>query len=265
MTSSRQERHNDRHDAHQHNHRADRGFTLIELLLAMAMAAILSLTLYITLNTAIKARRTALATAQSTRAGAVAMDLICRDLESVVRPTPESTSTTGTTTAAPTGISTSGDTTGSLNGVFQGVHRGGAGSETDDLLFHTIAYEPTADPTDPLAEGTREVEFYISSDNGAPALVRRVNRNLLAPVQTNGDIEILCRNIRGFAVQYFDGQTWQTDWDSTQVGDVLPFAVRVTLTMQDPSGAVQPNGDPIVRTISRTVSIPCARVGTTTQ
>ncbi len=251
--------------------RRDRGFTLIELLLAMAMAAILSLTLYITLNTAIKARRTALATAQSTRAGSVAMDLICRDLESVVRPTPTSdTGTTGGITGLPNAASPGGAGGGiggsgtiSLNGVFQGVHRGGSGTETDDLLFHTIAYEPTADPNDPLAEGTREVEFYISSDSGAPALIRRVNRNLLSPTQTNGDLEVLCRNIRGFAVQYFDGQTWQTDWDSTQVGDVLPFAVRVTLTMQDPGGAVQSNGDPIVRTVTRTVSIPCARLGTT--
>ena len=149
-----------------------------------------------------------------------------------------------------------------LNGVFQGSHRGGTGAETDDLLFHTIEYEPTADPNDPLSEGTREVEFYISSSSNPPSLVRRVNRNLLAPTQTNGDEEVLCRNIRGFAVQYFDGQQWQTDWDSTQIGDVLPFAVRVTLTMQDPSGAVQANGDPVVRTISRTVPIAPGKLST---
>ena len=171
------------------------------------------------------------------------MDLICRDLDSVVRPAP------------------SDGTAIYLNGFFQGAHRGGAGSETDDLLFRTIAYEATTDANDPLAEGTREVEYYISTETNPPALVRRVNRNLLGATSSTGDVEIICRNIRGFAVQYFDGQTWQTDWDSTQMGDVLPFAVRVTLSIPDPNGAVMPNGQPIVRMISRTVPIAPAKLG----
>lgn len=231
--------------------RNNRGFTLLELLLAMAMAAILSVTLYATLNTAIKARRTAQATAEAARTGMIAMDLICHDLESVVRP-------------ASTADASALNVKLTLNGPFQGVHKGGAGSESDDLLFTTIANEPTADPNDPLAEGAREVEVYISTEVNPPALVRRVNRNVLAPAQQNGDVEILCRNIRGFAVQYFDGQTWQTDWDSTQVGDVLPFAVRVTLTLNDPNNAVLPNGQPAVRTVTRTIPIACARLSTTT-
>jgi type II secretion system protein J len=221
------------------------GFTLIELILAMAIAAVLSLMLYETLHTALLDRQRAVATAQSTRAGAVAMDLICRDLESVVRPAPSQ-----------------GTAAFYLNGVFQGAHRGGTGSETDDLLFHAIENDATADPNDPLAENTREVEFYISNDTNPPALVRRVNNNLLAPMQTNGTIEVLCRNVHGFAVQYFDGQQWQTDWDSTQNGDVLPFAVRVTLTLVDPSGATQQDGQPVTRQISRTVQIPLGKVST---
>ena len=176
------------------------------------------------------------------------MDIICRDLGSAVRPAPSD-----------------GTAAYYLNGVFQGVHRGGVGTETDDLLFHTIAYEPTADANDPLAEGTREVEYYISNDGGQSALVRRVNRDLLAPMQQTGDTETICRNIRGFAVQYFDGQQWQTDWDSTQVGDVLPFAVRITLTVLDPSGATLPNGEPATRILSRTVQIPPARLETSSQ
>ena len=227
--------------------RTQSGFTLLELILAMAMAAILSLMLYETFHTALIARQKAIAAAQSTRAGSIAMDIICRDLGSVVRPAPSD-----------------GTAAYYLNGVFQGVHRGGVGTETDDLLFHTIAYEPTADPNDPLAEGTREVEYYISNDGGQSALVRRVNRDLLAPMQQTGDTEMLCRNVRGFAVQYFDGQQWQTDWDSTQVGDVLPFAVRVTLTVQDPSGATLPNGEPATRIITRTVQISPARLETST-
>jgi general secretion pathway protein J len=232
--------------------RRHQGFTLLELILAMLIAAMLSLTLYATLNTAIKARRTALAAAHAARVGAIPMDVICHDLESAVRP-----ASTENISAFSTQLN--------LNGPFQGVHKGGVGTETDDLLFYTIAYEPTADPNDPLAEGTRQVEYYLSTDSTPPSLVRKVNRNLLSPTQQNGDVEMLCHNVQGFAVQYFDGQTWQTDWDSTQVGDVLPFAVRITLTLVDPDNVNQQTGQPITRTITRTVPIATAKLATQTQ
>jgi len=218
--------------------RPHRGFTLLELLLAMALAAVLSLTLYTSFSTAVKARRTAQNAVRSARAGAVAMDLICHDLESVVPPPAAPADGTAATLT--------------LAGPFEGQHGAGGRGDNDHLLFRTIEAEANANENlnDPLAEGVREVEFYIATDTNPPGLVRRVNRNVLATVQKPGDAELLCRGVRGFSVQYFDGSAWQTDWDPTQNGDVLPYAVRVTLDIEDPR-PVQPGVEPAVQRISR--------------
>jgi hypothetical protein len=84
----------------------------------------------------------------------------------------------------------------------------------------------------------------IRPDN-PPALVRRVTRNVLSSVQQPAD-EVLCRNVQNFSVRYFDGTNWQTDWDSTALGDVLPYAVEVTLNIAD-------------RQITRIVPLACAK------
>ncbi|HEV8292326.1 MAG TPA: type II secretion system protein GspJ, partial [Tepidisphaeraceae bacterium] len=44
--------------------------------------------------------------------------------------------------------------------------------------------------------------------------------------------EILCRNVRSFALRYYDGTQWYEEWDSTQMGDILPLAVQVDLQIQ---------------------------------
>jgi type II secretion system protein J len=236
-------------------HRRDHsGFTLIELILAMLLASMLALGLYQALSASIKLQRSAQGAAQAAHSGSVAMDLICRDLDSAVVPAPTDTSTT-------TSALTSQPLT--LRGPFQGSHQGGIGGDNDDLVFCTIEHEDNADPADPLAEGIHQVEFALSSSNGQPVLVRRVTRNLLATSQAPVDEQILCRGVKALSMQYYDGTEWNSSWDSTQVGDVLPYAVRVAIDIVDPSGALQANGNPVVKRISRTVPIPCAQPSTT--
>ncbi|HEX3358375.1 MAG TPA: type II secretion system protein GspJ [Tepidisphaeraceae bacterium] len=227
------------------------GFTLIELVLAMLLASMLALGLYRALSASIKLQRSAQAAVLAARSGSVAMDLICRDLDSAV--TPAATDTTASALTNPPL---------SLKGPFQGSHQGAAGGDNDDLIFCTIEREDNADPNDPLAEGVRQVEFAISSNNGKSVLVRRVTRNLLATSQAPVDEQILCRDVKSFSVQYYDGTAWETSWDSTQIGDVLPYAVRVAIDIQDPSGALQANGNPVVKHMSRTIPMPCAQPST---
>jgi hypothetical protein len=83
-----------------------------------------------------------------------------------------------------------------------------------------------------------------------------VTRNLLASTQDEPEEEVLCRGVRSFAVQYFDGDYWQTDWDSTTVGDVLPMAVQILLEMEPATGTaadVQPSR------IMRVIPLACAK------
>ena len=221
------------------NHRA---FTLIELVLSMALAAGLAAALYRSMSTVWRAKKVAQSAVEPARIGSIAMDIICRDLASVPPP-PSSDLTTLT-----------------LGGPFQGTHQGGGAGDNDDLLFRTLGRDEPVDVNDPLSEGMRAIEFLVRSEGGDSVLVRRVTRNLLTNVQQAEQEEILCRNVRAFSVQYFDGTTWQTDWDSSQLGDVLPSAVQITIDITVP----HENAEPTVQRITRIVPLACAKPSTTT-
>ena len=207
-------------------------FTLLELLLALAMTAMLSLSLYMAMSSAMRARDTATASVNRMRAAVLAADLIGKDLESVLPPT------------------------GILAGPFIGQNQGGAGAEADDLEFACLGADPgLADQ--PLGEGIRRVELTVRTDVNPPALVRRVTRNLLAQTQPQPEEEILCRNVRSFAVRYYDGATWQDTWDSTTLGDILPFAVEITLEVVNP--ADRPGQQTSTYKVVRTTPLACAK------
>jgi len=211
------------------------GFTLLELTLSMLIAAMLSLTLYSAMSTAFKARKTAMTSVQTTRAGTIASDLIRVDLESVPPPT------------------------GVLAGPFIGTHTAAGTGDTDYLQFYSIASGALSTEGDPLNEGVRQVEYYVDSTAQPPVLVRRVVRNLLALTEPQPEVEVLCRNVRSFSLRYWDGTAWQETWESAQMGDVLPLAVGVTIEVFDPLSKVEVNGTP-ARQITRVVPLACGRI-----
>jgi len=224
------------------------GFTLLELLLAMTAAALLALSLYASMSIAIRAQRTAQRTVQSTRAGAIASDLIRTDLSSLPPPSANSV----------------------LAGPFVGTHQPGGGGDNDDLVFYTLGIDRHIEATvsnsinnndtnpEPLAEGIREVELVVRTDVSPPVLVRRIQRNLLAQTQPPPEEEILCRDVRSFSLRYWDGTAWQETWDSTQQNDTLPLAVGVTIQINDPLSRVLLNGQPM-RQIQQVIPIACGK------
>jgi type II secretion system protein J len=215
--------------------RAAGGFSLLELVLAMGVTAMLALALYTAMHVALRARKSAQAAVEPTRAGAVAADIIGRDLDNVPPPT------------------------GILAGPFVGTHATAptaGGGDGDDLQFYTLGKDEPADDT-PLDEGVRKVELTISTDYDPPALVRRVTRNLLASTEPLVNEEVLCRNVRSFSLTYYDGYAWQDSWDST--GDnVLPLAVAMTLQINDPAATDPLSAPP--RTVTRVFPIACGKV-----
>ncbi len=223
---------------------AHSAFTLIELVLSLAIAALLAASLHEAMATAWRAKRTSEAAIEPVRAGAIAMDIICRDL------------------AAAPPLPSSDATVTKLGGPFEGTHTAAGGGDNDDLQFHTLVREEGAADDDPLGDGMHIIEYLIRQDQTGPVLVRRVTRNILAPTDQTYVDEVLCRNVKGLTFKFYDGSDWQTDWDSTALGDVLPLAVQVTIDIADPSQA-QTNPQ-VVREISRTVPMACAKPQTTT-
>ncbi|MGA2500358.1 MAG: type II secretion system protein GspJ [Tepidisphaeraceae bacterium] len=217
-----------------------RGFSLLELTIAMAMVAMLALTLYTSMRVAIQARRSASASVASVRAATIAMDLVCSDLQSVLAPK------------------------GNYAGPFTGTRQSGTGSDADTLDFFSIGRDgDTAALDKPWSEGIREVTLLLNTDANPPNLVRRVTRNLQPKVQTDPDEEILCRGVRSLSIRYYDGTDWQEDWDSTGVGDILPVAVAITIELSDPNTTTPQTPNPANR-ITRIIPLACAPPSTST-
>lgn len=226
------------------NHR-HRGFTLIELTLALALSAMLAATLHTALSTAWRAKRTAEGAVEPTRAGAIAMEIISKDLAAA--PSPPTTA-----------VESSESTQPHLGGPFIGTHQSAGGGDNDDLEFHTISRDETADENDPMSDGFHLVQYHIRQDAGESVLVRSVVRNLLALQEQTPVDEVICRNVRGLSFRYYDGTDWQTDWDSTAMTDTLPVAVQVTIQFNDPR--MTQSNPPGVREISAVVPLPCTKI-----
>jgi len=188
-----------------------RGFTLLELVVAMAMVAILSMSLYASLRVAFQTRKSAEAAVQPAQAVDVAMGILRDDIENAVVPN------------------------GVLAGTFTGTDsRDDRNLDADDLTFYSTADSPQH----AAANGEiKNIELTVVTPNNSDdhVLIHRVTRNLLSQVQANPDEEIICRHVLGFNLQYYDGSQWNDSWDSTQEDNTLPAAVQVTLTLPGPT------------------------------
>lgn len=183
------------------------GFTLLELLLAGAITAAIALTLYSALQVGFRARRSAHAQTAAAREAAAVLDLVEGQLQSLLPPT------------------------GVLSGAFIGYALGTSGAEADSIQFYALNSEVDAAADDPLREGIHQVELVLRQDIGTPTLVRRVRRNLLATTAEEPAEETLSRRVTAFSARYYNGYSWQTEWDSAQMDNRLPMAVEVTVTV----------------------------------
>jgi type II secretory pathway pseudopilin PulG len=209
-------------------------FTLLELLVATAMMSVLVLSLFATLRVAYRARDTALGAVGPARAGEAAMDLIRRDIESALPPTgqlagpfigAEGTEAPGTSglvfsavgNAAPGYLEAVAAAGG---GMASSAGSGGAASGSDATL----------------AGGLIRVAYTVTQRNTSMVLVRQVQRNLLAQVESSEADEesVVCRGVRSFTLSYYDGEQWLDTWDSSQQGNALPMAVEITLELERP-------------------------------
>ena len=86
-------------------------------------------------------------------------------------------------------------------------------------------------------------------------LIRRVNRNLFVQTLAQPDVEVLCRNVGGFTVQYWNGTAWVPSWDDTQLDYQLPIAAMVTLQLDRPI-----DGNPANTSAANTRSFTFTRV-----
>jgi general secretion pathway protein J len=212
--------------------RGPRGFTLLELIVALAMAAVVALTLYTGMNAAFRARTSATNQLTAPRQAAIAMDLLERDLQSIPRPN------------------------GTLAQPFAGYGEGPLGSESAYVIFSGFSGDFPSNP--PATEGMRQIEFKLHTDVTPHVLVRTVQRNLLAEQVNAPEEEVLARGVKSFLIRYYDGSTWVDRWDSTTVDNQLPLAMELNIELDAPS----PTDQRKTYRATRIVTLPCGVAAT---
>ena len=87
-------------------------------------------------------------------------------------------------------------------------------------------------------------QYSTGSDNGTVGLVRMTGDlyGLSMAIQNNEEdslisaAQVQAPEVSMIRFQYFDGTTWQTEWDSTQLNS-MPAAIEVVLTLVTPNSA----------------------------
>ena len=186
------------------------GFTLLEVLVAMTLMVVIAMSLYSSMYVATRSKDSIARTIEPYRYSNPAFDFLQKDLACTLAP---------------------GDV---LAGEFQGVDGSVPGVDgADILLFYTCNYVPGEDE---IAGDIAQIEYFIEQKDGwqEPVLVRRRTTNLLSPKTVEGKSEVICRGVKSFNLQYYDGYEWLDTWDSTTREDMLPAAVAIRLTLKKP-------------------------------
>ena len=187
----------------------------------MAMVAIVALSLYSVMSIAFRARRSAIAQTDAAGRAMIAFDVVEQDLRSVVIPGPLD---------GP-----------QLAGPFIGTTVGSDLAPASTVSFFTLGRDSLAasdvqvSGVSPFFDGMRQIELALDTRYDPPRLVRRIRRNLLTPTAFEVEEEPLLSNVNAFGVRYFDGTSWLAEWDSEQMGNVLPYALEITLELATPA------------------------------
>jgi type II secretory pathway component PulJ len=202
---------------------------------AIAIVAIISVSLFASLSIAFHARASGEAAVEPARTAEAAFSIIGDSISAALPPR------------------------GNLAGAFTGTDNSDAnGNPGDDLVFYG-AVDSLQHPEGSNGEIAQiELTTTIQAGFTDNVLVRRTINNLLATVTENPDEEVICRGVAGFNLQYWDSvnQIWQDNWDSTQSNNCLPAAVLVTLQLQRPGTGA--DAQPIIYTFTRVFPISCA-------
>ncbi|NLF30808.1 MAG: prepilin-type N-terminal cleavage/methylation domain-containing protein [Planctomycetes bacterium] len=178
-----------------------RAFTLLETLMAVTLMAVVATAAYGLLHGGMTARRVVGARVRESRALALALDQVARRVESALPPT------------------------GVLAGEF-------IGEDAADGMNHDLTFHCALDARGTRWADVRKVHVYVEiSNDGAPCLMLGTVTNLLAAAAPDESPQVLCRSVGAFDVEYCDGGAWVDTWNSTDNGNALPDAVRLTLTL----------------------------------
>ena len=197
------------------------GFTLLELLVAMSLMVIIAASLYTSMYTAFRARRSAEEAILPLQRAQVAIDMFVADVRGAVEP----------------------NTT--LAGSFEAVNdRDGRSRATDRLTFYSSHHDVHGDSSRiTCGVGLITLALVKAQHSDDYVLVREVTDNILAADPGQPIREVLCRHVHSLELRYFDGSSWKDQWNSEDLQDALPVAMEITLELEPQSDRGSAQGE----------------------
>lgn len=179
-----------------------RGFTLLELLLALAITGLVLAAAYTTLFSLSRAQETAASGMEQRRALRNSLDLMRRELSSVL--------------------------------IAAGDQR--LGFVVQDRDFYgkqasTMQYATLAPPADNTSSDLIRVRYQAVEQEAGNLVLQRTGQGLFSTKELSGGYPLL-DGLEGFLVECYDGGRWVKTWD-TALNTILPKLVRVTITLQE--------------------------------
>ncbi len=121
------------------------------------------------------------------------------------------------------------------------VFRGKDGGDRDDLLFTTMSHARLVQ--DAKESDQSLVEYTVEPDPARPGdsvLFRREKAHIDEEPDRGGPKEVVCEHVATFDVQYWDWkrQDWAREWvtNSAEHANVLPTRVKIRLGLKMPDG-----------------------------
>ena len=213
------------------------GFTVVELVIAIAVSAVVVITIGTVLSRISRSRDVARMRLDAvTRAGA-ALETVRRDLASVIR---------------------DGDLFNTRVMLLDGTAFTAYGSmDRDEVLIYNNRLRPLQRDAYAGEGGEYESQYRVADDaDGSVLWLRRdpvPDENGLGGGVAIPSVD----GVVGVSIEAYDGEAWYPDWDSDEMG--LPWALRVTVTATGDEPGAEPS-DPNRSLASLRTQIPIDRI-----
>jgi len=205
----------------ENNRPSPRGFTIVELVVAIAVSAIVVVTISTVLSRIGRSRDVTRMRLDAVTRATAALDGLRRDLSSIVR---------------------SPDLFDTRLVLLDGQSFSAYGAmDRDEVLVYNTRLRPMQRDEYQGEGGEYESQYRIMDDRDGSVLWMRRDAVPDENGEGGGIAMPSVDGVVGVSIEAYDGEAWYPDWDSDELG--LPWALRVTVTATgDPAGAEPSDG-----------------------
>ncbi len=200
--------------------RSQRAFTIIELVIAIAVSAIVVVTIGTVLSRVARARDASRLRLDAVTRASAALDNVRRDLASVIRDS---------------------DLYFTRVVLYDGMTVTPYGvMDRDEVLIYNNRLRPMQRDAYAGEGGEYESQYRIEDDRDGSVLWMRRDAVPDENGEGGGTAMPAVDGIVGVSIEAYDGEAWYPDWNSDELG--LPWALRVTVTAtgDEPGGVLTP-------------------------